>query len=228
VVTRKRLNITSCIHFLSCSVLQLLFCLWPCSLQVLRWRVLAGHYAHCCWLTAHSQCWGTTSLQTACTGAVPPAESWLTGSCLSAPASTPDTKQSACGRRCWKKEWYLMVICDQWLSLLNKQSPPPHGVTVLGGPGPSHYRGFTHSDTPHSLGLLWTGDQPNAEASAWQRTTLIRDNVLGGIPILNPSKPAAADPCLRPCGHWDRHQAILVHKSNNPENLQYSSIWFWW
>jgi len=26
------------------------------------------------------------------------------------------------------------------------------------------------SDTPHSVGLLWTNDQPNAETSMWQHT----------------------------------------------------------
>jgi hypothetical protein len=25
----------------------------------------------------------------------------------------------------------------------------------------------SHSDTPHSVGLLWTGDQPDAETSTW-------------------------------------------------------------
>jgi hypothetical protein len=33
----------------------------------------------------------------------------------------------------------------------------------------------THSDTPHSVGLLWTNDQPVAETSTWQHTTLTRD-----------------------------------------------------
>jgi hypothetical protein len=32
----------------------------------------------------------------------------------------------------------------------------------------------SHSDTPHSVGLLWTSDQPAAETSTWQHTTLIR------------------------------------------------------
>jgi len=27
-----------------------------------------------------------------------------------------------------------------------------------------------HSNIPHSLGLLWTSDQPDAETSAWQNT----------------------------------------------------------
>jgi hypothetical protein len=32
-----------------------------------------------------------------------------------------------------------------------------------------------HSDTPHSVGLLWTSDQPDAETSTWQHTTVTRD-----------------------------------------------------
>jgi hypothetical protein len=33
----------------------------------------------------------------------------------------------------------------------------------------------SHTDTPHSVGLLWTSDQPDAETSIWQHTTLTRD-----------------------------------------------------
>ena len=33
----------------------------------------------------------------------------------------------------------------------------------------------SHSDTPHSVGLLWTSDQPDTVASTWQHTTLTRD-----------------------------------------------------
>jgi hypothetical protein len=33
----------------------------------------------------------------------------------------------------------------------------------------------SHSDTPPSVGLLWTSDQPDAESSTWQHTTLTRD-----------------------------------------------------
>jgi hypothetical protein len=33
----------------------------------------------------------------------------------------------------------------------------------------------SHSGTPHSVGLLWTGDRPVAETSTWQHTTLTRD-----------------------------------------------------
>jgi hypothetical protein len=34
----------------------------------------------------------------------------------------------------------------------------------------------SHSDTPHSVGLLWTSDQPDAVTSTWQHTTLTADN----------------------------------------------------
>jgi len=33
----------------------------------------------------------------------------------------------------------------------------------------------SHSGTPHSVGLLWTSDQPDAETSTWQHMTLTRD-----------------------------------------------------
>jgi len=40
------------------------------------------------------------------------------------------------------------------------------GATAPSGPEPPHYRGWQlHSDTPHSVGLLWLSDQPDAEIS---------------------------------------------------------------
>jgi len=33
----------------------------------------------------------------------------------------------------------------------------------------------SHSDTPQSVGLLWTSDQPDAETSTIQHTTITRD-----------------------------------------------------
>jgi hypothetical protein len=65
----------------------------------------------------------------------------------------------------------------------------------------------SHSDTPQSVGLLWTSDQPDAETSTRQHTTLRGDRY--PCPrrdrTRNPSKQAAADPRLKPLGHWDRH-----------------------
>jgi len=36
----------------------------------------------------------------------------------------------------------------------------------------------SHSDTSHFVGLLWTNDRPDAEASTWQHITLTRDGHL--------------------------------------------------
>jgi hypothetical protein len=33
----------------------------------------------------------------------------------------------------------------------------------------------SHSDTPHSVGILWTNDEPDAETSTWQHQALTRD-----------------------------------------------------
>ena len=61
------------------------------------------------------------------------------------------------------------------------------------------------SDTPQSIGLLWTGDRPVTETCNGQRTTPIRDfHALGGIRTHYPSKRTAAEPRLRPLGHCNR------------------------
>ena len=53
----------------------------------------------------------------------------------------------------------------------------------------------SHSDTPQSVGFLWTSDQPDAETSTSQHPALTRDiHVLSGIRTRNHSKRAAADP----------------------------------
>ena len=66
--------------------------------------------------------------------------------------------------------------------------------------------------TSHSqAGLLWMCDRPGAETSTLQHTTLTRDKLLylGGIRTHNPDKRAAADPRLRPRGHWGHLRNIF-------------------
>ena len=36
---------------------------------------------------------------------------------------------------------------------------------------------LSHSDTPHLLGLIWTGDQPIAENSTWRNQTPTTDEL---------------------------------------------------
>ena len=52
-----------------------------------------------------------------------------------------------------------------------------------------------HSDTPQSVGLLWTSDQPGAEMFTWQTPNIQNRYASGGIRTCNPSKQA---------GHRDR------------------------
>jgi hypothetical protein len=44
------------------------------------------------------------------------------------------------------------------------QTPPVgHGLFIVED-------SLSHLDTPQSVGLLWTSDQPNAQTSTWQQT----------------------------------------------------------
>ena len=69
----------------------------------------------------------------------------------------------------------------------------------------------SHSDTPHSVGLLWTSDQLVAETSTCQHITQQTDILtLGGIKTRSPSKRVAAVPRIRPRGHRDWQCYIIL------------------
>ena len=68
----------------------------------------------------------------------------------------------------------------------------------------------SHSDTPHLIGLFWRviGPSQRPLPDNTQQTQETDIHALGGIRTNNPSKPTAADPRLRPRGHWDRPSKI--------------------
>ena len=69
----------------------------------------------------------------------------------------------------------------------------------------------SHSHTPHSVGLPWTIDQPVAETSTWQHTTLTTDiHAPGGIRTHNPSKQATSHSHLRPRDRWNDLYTLQV------------------
>ena len=70
---------------------------------------------------------------------------------------------------------------------------------------------LTPSDTPHSVGHLCTSDQPAAQTSTWQHTTLTC-HPMGSEPSL--SKRTAADPRLRPRWYWDWRSRSTPFKRN--------------
>ena len=61
----------------------------------------------------------------------------------------------------------------------------------------------SHTTTHQSVGLIWTGDQPVAETSTWQHTTITTDKhpcPPGRIRTHDLSRRAAVDLRLRPVG----------------------------
>jgi len=64
--------------------------------------------------------------------------------------------------------------------------------TLLGFGLPIIEASWSHSDTSHLVGLLWTSDQPNAETSTWQHTTLERDRYLCRRLYSNPQSKQAS------------------------------------
>ena len=73
----------------------------------------------------------------------------------------------------------------------NKNHPPKYtfsrSTTAPCVPGLPYYRGVAiQSDAPHSAGVLWKSDQPDAETSTWQHTSM----TTGKIRTRNPSMRA--------------------------------------
>jgi hypothetical protein len=68
---------------------------------------------------------------------------------------------------------------------------PPMKQQPLVGQGPLIIEASrSHSDTPHSVGMLWKGNHPDAETSTWQHTTLTRDTSMA-MEGLEPAFPAS-------------------------------------
>jgi hypothetical protein len=67
--------------------------------------------------------------------------------------------------------------------LIRDSPPPPNGVQPLVGQSLLIIEAsLSHSDIPHSVLLLWTSDQSDAETSTLKHTTRTRNiHVLGGI-----------------------------------------------
>jgi hypothetical protein len=97
------------------------------------------------------------------------------------------------------------------------------GTTALEDQGPLIIEdSWSHSDKPHSVGLLWTSERPDAETSTWQQSQQTNVHAPGRIRTHNPSKREAADPRFKTRGHWDRpnktlRQLDLLYLTHDPE-----------
>ena len=68
---------------------------------------------------------------------------------------------------CYEGEARKQFFLHQWFF--------PHAATDPSVLGPPHYQGFMITDSRNSVELLWRSDQPKAETSSWQHTTLKRN-----------------------------------------------------
>ena len=107
--------------------------------------------------------------------------------------------------------FYLHVVPSQTCGNYASH-PPPMAWHSLVGQGVFTVKATrSHPDTPHTEGLLWRGDQPVAETTTLQHTTLISDrHASGGIRTHSPSKQAAVDPRASAGTGWN-----LYRRSNN-------------
>jgi hypothetical protein len=103
------------------------------------------------------------------------------------------------------KNWVAQCKCVDFLvGLSTYQHPGMYGYTcsflntarqlLLCQVSPIIEGSRSHSDTPHSVGLLWTSDQPEAETSTGQHTTLTTDIHLYHRRDSNPKIPASERP----------------------------------
>jgi hypothetical protein len=103
--------------------------------------------------------------------------------------------------------------CMFYLSLA-QQPPVGHGLLIFEA-------SRSHSDKTHSVGILWTSDQPEVETSTWQHPTLTTDRQTSMPPMGFESAIAevAADPRLRQHILWGRANICIcdVNYAIKPE-----------
>jgi hypothetical protein len=69
---------------------------------------------------------------------------------------------------CWQTEYLnLFLKHEEGFFPMAQQPLVGQGLLIMEA-------SRSHSDTPQSVGLLWTSDRPNAETSTWQHKTLKR------------------------------------------------------
>jgi len=69
----------------------------------------------------------------------------------------------------------------------------------------------SRSDKPHSVGFLWTSDQPDTETSTWQQTTLTVERIIYDCGKLNNERrKLIAD--ISKEDHWPVGKNVLVNK----------------
>jgi hypothetical protein len=128
---------------------------------ILRQRQKCAKHMHSCFKPAPS--------------ALPPTSSDT--ACRMKSSKTPPPPKISFGRSySITGEWYrpirveTSIYCSRNISFRPMAQQPlvAQGLLIIEA-------SRSHSDTPHSVGLLWTRDQPDADTPTGQHTTLTRD-----------------------------------------------------
>ena len=101
-------------------------------------------------------------------------------------------------RDCHYSQLDALPIVWSYLLFMAWQLLMGHGLLIIEA-------SRSHSDTPQSVGLLWTSDQPVAETSTWQHAKLTTDRHPWHRQDSNPQLLQESYRRLIRSGHWDRH-----------------------
>ena len=101
---------------------------------------------------------------------------------------------------------YIEPFVPFFLPLRDSTPPPPPS-----GPWPPHFRGVppSHTDTPHSVRLLWTSDQPDADNSIGQHITFVKRHISIPLAVCEPTIRERERPQTDPL---DRAASGIGHK----------------
>ena len=121
----------------------------------------------------------------------------------------------------WLRRVKVDIICLFVCSFGVTAPLPPGGLLM-------HEVSRSHTNAPQSVGLLWTSDQPVAETSTWQHTTLTLDKYPCPQWDSNPQseqasgrRPTYGDHWNRCCGGYYDHNNKMAGSVKFGELLQY-------
>jgi len=108
-----------------------------------------------------------------------------------------DETSWSCPQAVRKPLWHIQLLCVCLFVYFWRNGPQWAMAS-------SFTRFLVHAqEAPLSVGLLWTNDQLIAETSTWQHSQQTNIHAPSRIRTHNLSRRAAADPRLRPRGHWE-------------------------
>jgi hypothetical protein len=117
-----------------------------------------------------------------------------------------------CSRVLWRRKFHICAH-RRFFFTMAQQPPVDHGLLIIEDP-------WSHSDTPHSKGLLWASDRPDAETSTgvdYCTIFKLHDNIL------------CRSARFRPQEFWPLVNSEQPHQSPQWKQLlipSFSTVWW--